>query len=410
MSFARKNKILLVAKKEWDRFFGDRRMVVSALILPGVLLYFTYAFLAPNMIGLIMGGENEGRVYAVNPPAAVLALFEHAGIGLHEIGYGEKGNIVEGISKGDGSFLLVFPVGFEERAAAFDAGSGEEAPEIRLYYNSSAEGFLAAFAGIGAVLGAYERSFARRFDINATGGGDMADPDETGRNFLAAILPMFILVLIYHAAIASTTEAITGEKERGTLSTILITPITPMELAVGKIFGLSVQSFLCGASGALGILLSLPRFINSLNDRLGVEQDVALPLRVDVINITQYGVWDVVALIAVLLSCALFIVMIVAIVSIHAKTAKEAQMILSPMVILIMLVGLLSALDNSGQTGFFQSLIPIYNGVQSIDDILNHSHLPGRVAATVFSNLFFATMGTLILSRLFKSEKIVSVN
>ena len=410
MSLARAKKILLISRKEWDRFFGDRRMVISALVLPGVLLYFVYAFLAPNMMSLIMGDGIESRVYAVNPPAVVRLLFEHAGIDLSLVCPDEKENILYGISQRSGNFLLFFPLDFEEKVALFDIASGQDAPEIHLYYNSSAQGFIHGFTGISAIISAYERSIARRFDVNLSGGGDMADPDEAGRNFLAAILPMFLLVLIYHAAIASATEAITGEKERGTLSTILITPITPMELATGKIFGLSVQSFLCGLSGTLGIMLSMPRFIESLNERIGMEQDFSSALRLDVISVSQYGILDIVALVIVLLSCALLLVMVISIVSIHAKTAKEAQMILSPMVIIIMLIGLLSALHTNEGAGFFFNLIPIYNSVQSIDGILNQRQEPLQVLATVLSNVSLAAIGTIVLSRLFRSERIMSVN
>jgi len=75
-----------------------------------------------------------------------------------------------------------------------------------------------------------------------------------------------------------------------------------------------------------------------------------------------------------------------------------------------MLVGLLSALDNSGRVEVFYSFIPIYNAVQSIDGILNQNYTSVQVLGTVFSNLFFAVVGTIILSRLFKSERIMSVN
>ena len=410
MSFGHKNKIFLIFKKELDRFFGDRRMVISALILPGVLLYFVYAFLAPNMVDLIMGGGTKSTVYSINTPAVIQTIFEHAGINLVPASYNEKDNILDGISQMNGNFLLIFPPNFEEEIAIFEVASGENAPEIRLHYNSLSEGFLQTFAAINAILNAYERSIARKFEINASGGGDMADASEIGRNFFASILPMFLLVFIYHAAIASVTESITGEKERGTLSTILITPITPMELATGKIFGLSVLSFLCGISGTLGILLSLPRFIESLNAQLLAEQDFSSFLTLGAININQYGILDILALITVLLSCALFIVTLIAIVSIHAKTAKEAQLVLSPMIIIIMLISLISALGNNDQRDIFHYFIPIYNSVQSIDDIFNQSYITLQIFLTVFSNILFAAIGTLFLSRLFKSEKIISAS
>jgi len=409
MNPMRGNKVFLIFKKELDRFFGDRRMVISALILPGVLLYFVYAFLAPTMMDLIIGGDTDSKVYTIHAPDIIQMLFEHAGINLVQIHCDEKENILDGISHGDGNFLLVFPIGFEEKIAAFEVTSGEKAPEIRFYYNSVSGGFIYGFTRINAVLNVFERSIARKFDINSSSGGDMADSGGIGRNFLASILPMFLLVFIYHAAIASTTEAITGEKERGTLSTILITPITPVELATGKIFGLGFQSFLCAISAALGILLSLPRFIENLNVRFNIEQDFPAFL-LGTINIGEYGILDIIALIAILFFSSLLVVTFIAIVSIHAKTAKEAQMILSPMVIIIMLVGLLSAFNNNEQTVVFFSFIPIYNSVQTIDDILNHRYTFVQVFGTIFSNAFFTTMGVVILSRLFKSETIMSVS
>jgi len=409
MNPIRRNKILLICKKELDRFFGDRRMVISALILPGVFLYFVYAFLAPNMMDLIIGGNIKSKIYTIHTPAVIQMLFEQVGISLIQTHYDEKEHVLHGIAEGNGNFLLLFPPDFEERITVFEIASGEKVPEIRLYYNSASEGFLYNFTRINTILNAFERSIARRFDINSSGGGDMADSGGMGRNFLASILPMFLLVFIYHAAIASATEAITGEKERGTLSTILITPITPMELATGKIFGLSIQSFLCGISGALGILLSLPRFIENLNVRFNIEQEFPSFL-LGTINVTQYSILDIIALVATLFSSALLVVTFIAIVSIHAKTAKEAQMILSPMVIIIMLVGLLSAFTDNEQAITFYSLIPIYNSIQNIGNILNQCYTLFQVFGTIFSNTLFAIIGAIILSRLFKNEKIMSAN
>jgi len=403
-----RNKIFLIAKKEWDRFFGDRRMVINSLLLPGLLLYFVYAFVAPAMVDLIVGGGGENKVYAVNPPLAIQTLFQHAELDLFHVDYAGRENILAGISGMDGNFLLVFPSDFEERLTEMQFAAEESFPEIWFYYNSLAEGFVYHFTKISAIMTVYERSITRKFDINISGGGDLADTSEMGRNFFAAILPMFLLVFIYHAAVASVTEAITGEKERGTLSTILITPITPIELAAGKIFGLSIQSFLCSISGTLGILLSLPRFINRLDARLGPEQGFPSFMDVGAINVSQYGFLDIIFLVILLLSCSLFIVTLIAIVAIHAKSAKEAQMVLSPMVIIVMLIGLLSAFNNAGQHEIFISIIPVYNSVQNIDAILNQQLNLTHVFTAVLSNASFTVIGAIILSRLFTNEKMMT--
>lgn len=404
-----KNKTLLVAKKEWDRFFGDPRMVISSLIFPGIFLYIIYAFVAPIMMDLVIGVNKKGTVFAVNPPPVIQLIFDHAGINLSLIQDSEKEIILEGIEQKDGNFLVVFPSYFEEKVSAYDVRSGETAPEIFLYYNSSSDSFIELYSKINTSLILYEKSVAKKFDINRSGGGDMAHDGKGKRHFLSAILPMFLIVFIFHGAMAASTAAITGEKEQGILATLLITPITAIELAVGKVFAISIDSFLCGISGALGILLSLPKFIESLNSKLNDTQGLSAITILGAINISQYTIVDLVVLTLVLLSGSCLIVTFIAIVSIYARTAKEAQMLLSPMIIIFMLISLFSAFNNSsGIKEFSYYAIPVYNSLQCLNDIFDKSYIFKHIALTIGSNLFLSAVGSFALSRLFKNEKIMA--
>jgi sodium transport system permease protein len=302
-------------------------------------------------------------------------------------------------------------VNFEKKIAAFDVRSGETAPEIILYYNSLSDGFIELYGKITTNLTLYEKSVSKKFDINRSGGGDMAQAGDSKRPFLAAILPMFLIVFIFHGAIAASTEAITGEKERGTLATLLITPTSTIELALGKIFALSIESFLCGISGALGILLSLPKFIASLNSKLSDTQGLSTIAALGTINISQYTIDDLAVLILVLLSGSCFIVTFIAIVSIYAKTAKEAQMLLSPMFIIFMLISLLSAFNNSNAIKEIPHyVIPVYNSVQCMNDIFSKSCISKQIVLTIGSNFFLSAVGSVALSRLFKNEKITAAS
>ncbi|MCL2558799.1 MAG: ABC transporter permease [Treponema sp.] len=400
--------MLLITKKESDRFFGDRRMLVNALILPGLLLYVIYAFVMPPLMGLMIGRDDEAAVFAVNAPDSMEMFFEQIPISFVRISEDEMTDVMDGIAEGGSNFLLVFPADFDAQVAAFDIRSGEDAPEIRLYYNSTVDGHAISSSMIHSALSAFERSIARGFDINLTGDGDLAAEGETGRNMFALLLPMLLLTFVYSAAISSATESITGEKERGTLSTILVTPITPLELASGKILGLSLQAFLCGISGTLGIVLALPRFVRGISAQFGAEEEAVQASGMGAMNMGRYGIFDAVALFFLLLSCALFIVAIVSLVAAQAKTVKEAQMILSPMMIVVMITCMAAAFID--QRGFLQGLIPIFNSVQSINDILNRSHTVFQVCVSIASNIAFAALGTVALARMFASEKVLSAN
>jgi len=404
------NKTIQIIKKEWHRFFGDRRLVITALLLPGLLLYIIYAFLAPLMLNLFIGTGNKNVVYSINTSTVIQQFFDYADVDLITVNESEKETILEGISQKDGNFLLYFSPDFDNDVFAYNLFSGEKAPEIFLYYNSLSDGFLDSFTRINAILSAYEKSISKKFDINLSGGGDLAQSGDSGNHILAAILPMFLLVFIYHGAIASATEAITGEKERGALAAVLITPITPVELASGKIISLSIESFLCGISGTLGILLSVPRFMDSLASRLDSQQSVSSVTALGSIDINQYSISDIGFLLFVLLSCSFFIVTLIAIVSLNAKTVKEAQLTLSPLIIIIMLLGMLSTIGNISQENIFINLIPIYNSVQCMNQIFSRSYMPPQIIFTVISNIAFSFFGTLFLSKLYKNENIIAQN
>ena len=403
------NKILNITKKEWDRFFYDKRMVIGALILPFVLLYLVYSFVAPIMIDFMIGRPNNNIVFAINPPSSLEILFKYAGININQINKNEETKILDGISKKDGNILLIFPENFDNKVKNYELSSGEKAPEIHFYYNSLSVGFIESFTKINSILNSYEKSISKKFDINISIEGDMANSKETGGYFLSTLIPMFLLVFIYHGAVAATTESITGEKERGTLSTILITPISTIELAIGKILGIGIEAFLCGLSGTLGIILSIPKFIESLNSKVSTEHDLSILLGLDNFILNQYNIVDFIALVLVLLSCSFFIVSIISIVSINAKCVKEAQMLLAPMLILIMLISLISTLDKSGnQKNIYYSLFPIFNTIQSMNAIFSHIYKPMQITLTIIANSFFICLFTFLLSHLFTHEKIIA--
>ena len=61
------------------------------------------------MMDLIIGGDTDSIVYTIHAPDIIQMLFQHAGINLVQIHCDEKENILDGISHGDGNFLLVLP-------------------------------------------------------------------------------------------------------------------------------------------------------------------------------------------------------------------------------------------------------------------------------------------------------------
>jgi sodium transport system permease protein len=403
-----KYKFLIIFKKELDRFFKDWRMIVNALIFPGILFFLLYAFLVPLLINYFFKPSAQFTVYAINPPVAAEIIFNYGGMELVSISQCKEELIKKDITGKKEYFLLIFPDDFNDKITVYDIHSGFPAPEITIFFNSLTAGFSEYYGRLIAILEAWESGIVNKFDINRTGGGDLAETEDITRYFLAIILPMFILMLLFNGAIAVTISAITGEKERGTYAAILVTPISTRELAAGKILALGFEAFLCGVSGSLGIILSLPVLINNLDfNFLSLNaQSPGLAIDLNVYSLMDYG-----SLLMILFSASYLIVTIVALVSIPARTVREAQMFFLPVFMALMSLSLLSVVNNNNSFNqWYYCLIPFYNTIQVLSDIISQNYSFLQIILNIFSNMLFFIIGTEILSRLFKSEKIMYNN
>ena len=75
--------IWTIMKKEFDRFFKDKRMVVSTLLLPGLMIYFVYTIMGSAMGSQFMTEEEYVyKMEVVNMPETMAAVF---GDGTFEI-------------------------------------------------------------------------------------------------------------------------------------------------------------------------------------------------------------------------------------------------------------------------------------------------------------------------------------
>ena len=66
------NNTITVMKKELARFFGDRRLVITTLLLPGIMIYVVYSFLGSAMMKSILPEEAYvAKAYVVDMPESL---------------------------------------------------------------------------------------------------------------------------------------------------------------------------------------------------------------------------------------------------------------------------------------------------------------------------------------------------
>lgn len=387
-----KHPILTILKKELTRFFGDKRMVIS-ILLPGILIYVMYSFMGSALTSQFYGDEAAvSAISAVNLPDSVRAMAEPAGIAFDEIDASEIEAWQDAIAA-QADFpdaLAIFPADFDEAVAAYEIASGDPAPAVEIYYNSVSGSSESAYQTLYALLDGYEAGLINKFDVNRGDGYDLAsEQDLTGMMF-SSLLPMLLMIFLFSGCLSVAPESIAGEKERGTIATLLVTPVKRSSIALGKILALSIIALLSGASSAVGTILALPKLMGPAGALSG---DV-------------YGPGDYLALAVVILSTVLVLVTLISLISAFAKSVKEASTLAMPLMILVMVLSI-TAMFGTVKTGLGYFCIPLYNSVQCMSAIFSFQLSAAALWVTTAANLVVTGLGVFLLTRMFHSEKVI---
>ena len=388
------NSILTIFKKELARFFGDRRMVLSTILLPGLLIYVLYTFMGTAMTDMYGVEENyQAKISVVNMPASVQDLLQGAGIGYEDITPEQEVQVQEEISNQQADLLMVFPEDFDQAVAAYDSSSGGTAPNVQVYYNSAGTNSQATYTMMVQLLDQYEAQMSNKFDLNSGDAVyDLATEQDTVGSIFSSLLPMLLMIFLFSGCMSVAPESISGEKERGTIATLLVTPMKRSHLAMGKIGALAIIALLSGLSSTLGTILSLPKLMGAASDSL---------------DATVYSVTDYLMLGVVILSTVLVLVAMISLISAFAKTIKEAQTLVMPLMVVAMFVGITAMFGGGAQTDLYYYLIPLYNSVQCMVAIFSFEISTTNILVAVVSNLVYTGLGVFLLAKMFNSERIV---
>ena len=393
--------ILAIMKKELRRFFGDKRMIAT-LILPGLLIYVIYSLMGGALSENLAGGgeDTEYRVLTHGSSELISAVTLNSGMNItyyrcpNCIEEHDPATISKSINEEDFHAYLVIPEDFDQRIAAYDPATGLPAPEVKIYYNSSDADSATAYSTLLALLGALESSMANRFDVNISPDAvfDVATEEDLTGMMFSMLMPLLLIILMFSSCMAMTAESIAGEKERGTIATLLITPIKRSELALGKIAALSVMSLLGGLCSFVGVLLALPKL-------MGGEA-------MDAVDTSVYTMGDYAMILCVILSTILVFVSLIAVLSALANSVKEASTLVSPLMLVVTVIGV-SGMFGSPDKSLGLFLIPIYNSVQCISGVFSMSYEPIQIILTVVANLLTAGVFAVVLTRMFNSERVM---
>ncbi len=389
-----KNQIFTIVSKELARFFGDKRMVFSTVLMPGLLIYVMYTFLGQGMMSQFHTQDSYvAKAYVQNMPEELSPMLHEFSAEWIEIEDDSVENVKAMIRNKEADILLTFPENFSAIVKDYEVTTGGIAPNVEIYFNSTESESQNMRSNIITILNAYEASMINKFDVNnGTGTYDMAtDKDVTGQIY-AMLLPMLLMTFLYSGCIAVAPESIAGEKERGTVATLLVTPMKRSSLALGKIFSLSIIALLSGISSFAGTMLALPKMMGA---------------SVDGMDVGVYVLTDYLLLLGIILTTVLILVALISIISAFAKSIKEASTAVAPLMIVVIVISLIPMITGGGGKNIIAFFIPLYNSVQCMHGVFSFTYLPIQMIITMVVNIIYACGLAWVLTKLFHSEKVM---
>ncbi len=201
----------------------------------------------------------------------------------------------------------------------------------------------------------------------------------------------FTIMSITLSSIYTSTDTTAGEKERGTLETILTFPIKRKDLVLGKYLAISISGLI---TMIIGIILSIISLYYVKNN-FSIYENVIFNINIKTIVLTSI----------ILLTYTFFISGVCITIASFTKTFKEAQSSLTPISLITCVPMFLEILNINITNGL--SFIPIINHTIMVDNILTGTINISNILITIISSIIYIILLLIFINKMYKSERIL---
>jgi sodium transport system permease protein len=385
-----------IIKKEMDKIFKFPRMIFSTLVLPGLLIFGIYTFMGQSAQSESMKTvDYNSKIILVNAPDSFESYLEQYIAVQAEAGnpmFIDYQNAVEPIDE----LKIKIRSGSIDTVIEFskDFNAFTDTALVNIYSNNGINNSLAAKQKINLILDSYKTSVLLK-DINTNAFHleeiNATDDEKNVGMVLAMLLPMFIMTFVFAGALGVGSDAIAGEKERGTLATLLMAPIKKTEIILGKTISTAMIAIMSALSSFIGVVASLP-FAKAM---FPIESGV------------NYSIYIYLQLIVVLILLGMLSSALILIASTFAKSTKEATTYAMPIYIVAILVATVSMFSTELPNNLALYFIPIYNITLVLKGVFSFQLENTQFLIAIFSTTVYILIVTFILIKMFKSEKVL---
>jgi sodium transport system permease protein len=397
---------LAIFFKEFKDILRDRRTVVSAVLLPILLTplmmigfggFVEYQVTSikekPTDIGWIGPGDAAGTrgILAAIPNVKIIDLENDTAVAFEILRNKGLDVVVQVEDDFDAKFKSVI------------AAEDSVAPHIFIYNDKTREksGFStllvvqaaeqARLDRVGEVLKGYglKQATIKPFEVERV---NIADAEKSSKSGIASFLPYFLIIMVFSGAVYPAIDMTAGEKERGTLETLLVSAVSRADIVAGKfltVFSISMITAVLQL-GSMAIA-----FTNAAKIAPALASEIPFNLSIQDVLILMVTIMPV----AVIFSAALMVI------AIFAKSYREAQTYVMPMMFIVIFASMMSLFPSDPTP--VMSLIPVMNV-----SLLMKQALVGQMNTLSFmftmgSNAIVALIVLFLVFRIFRKESVL---
>ncbi|RYD53034.1 MAG: ABC transporter permease [Sphingobacteriales bacterium] len=386
------NTILTIFRKEMTTTLRDRRTLISAILLP--VLAMPLLLLGITKFSKVMA-EKEAtktlRIVLNHAPEALQQQFRKAP-GFTLLPQMTLAAARDSVTSEAYDAVLDFDPAFESSIDSLQSG------QVAFYYKSTN---TTVEDRVSQVLDAYKADLLKaRFQrLNLEPAMlepltlrtvNVASKQEQLGMMAGGFLPYVFILFCFMACMYPALDLITGEKEKGTLETLLTTPASRFQILLGKVLTIGVVGVFAAVMTIVGMFAALRLFEGIPPEVLRAMEDI-LSLRF------------VLLLFGMLVPLSLFFAGLLSAIVIRASSFKEAQTFVSPMMFVVIVPAMMALIPGVRLT-WQTAAIPILNIALATKDITAGTIHYGQYALLVISLLIAALLALAISVRQFSKE------
>ncbi len=382
----------VVAAKELRETLRDRRTLLMMVVIP-VLLYPVLLIVMEQL--LLFGQRN------LEAEPAPVAVVGQSALALIEILEREDGLRLVEIGEDPEAAVRADSVGAVALLGEAEPGDGTR--PVTLLYDAASDRSNRARGELTAALRAWgDSALGDRLDARglprtfaepvAIADSSIARPDEVGGYALGRILPLLLVVITLLGAFYPAIDLAAGEKERGTLETLLTAPVPPRAVVAGKFVTVALIGVIAAGLNLGSMILTFQTGALQLTAAIGLE--VSLPGSA------------VLAIFVTLVPLAVLFGAVFLGIAVGASSFKEAQNALTPVYMVVLVPAMLPAFPGI-DFGPGLALTPVAGVAFFFRDLMTGEADAALGALVLVSTTLYALAALAFAARAFGNERVL---